>query len=89
MKIWREVSWQKAQELAVVHSPSLCTFAAPLRAEFSDLQHHSCGYGLSNAGRNSVKGSKGKACLPSWKGFGAQGEIPILAMPTGILPSAQ
>lgn len=57
----REFLWQKAQELAVVHSASLWISAAPLRTEFSDLQHHSCGNGLSNAGRNSVKSRKGKA----------------------------
>lgn len=82
---WR----QKAQELPVVLSPSLCISAVPLRTDFSDLQHHSRGHGLNNTGRNSLKGSKGKAWSPSWKGCGAEGEIPVLAMPMRILPSAE
>lgn len=79
---------QKACELAMVCGPLFCISAVSLKTDFSGLRHHLCGHGLSQAVRNSLKRSKQKAWFPSWKGFGAEDEIPVLAVTTGMLPSA-
>jgi len=88
MKSFRSIGGQKAHELAIVCGPLFCISAVSLRTDFGGLQHHSCGRGLSQAVRNSLKRSKQKACLPRCNGFEAEDEILIPTITTGMLPSA-
>lgn len=65
-----------------------CISAPSLRTDLSGLQHPLCGHGHNQAVTNSLKRSKQKVWLPSWKGFGAEDEIPVPAVTMGTLPSA-
>lgn len=83
MKIWREAfSGRKHKNLLwrlIPHSV-LLLFPSGQSSVMSSITH----VGMDSAVLGE-KGSKGKAWLPSWRGFGAQGDIPVLAMPPGTL----